>query len=139
MNVEMLYINLMEVDCVFVIQPPRRLLMDHQPRTGEVDVLPHSTSFLAALELPRYVMFSGVAASFSITDTFPSDISLLAALLIRFLFDCHVQAVGKVLPALNGKLTGMAFRVPTVDVSVVDLTVRLEKKATYDQIKAAIK
>ena len=49
------------------------------------------------------------------------------------------QAVGKVLPALNGKLTGMAFRVPTVDVSVVDLTVRLEKSATYDQIKAAIK
>ncbi|KAL6186382.1 hypothetical protein ACLB2K_042502 [Fragaria x ananassa] len=49
------------------------------------------------------------------------------------------KAVGKVLPALNGKLTGMAFRVPTVDVSVVDLTVRLEKKATYDQIKAAIK
>lgn len=50
-----------------------------------------------------------------------------------------VQAVGKVLPALNGKLTGMAFRVPTVDVSVVDLTVRLEKSATYDEIKAAIK
>ncbi|CAJ2664238.1 glyceraldehyde-3-phosphate dehydrogenase, cytosolic isoform X2 [Trifolium pratense] len=49
------------------------------------------------------------------------------------------KAVGKVLPALNGKLTGMAFRVPTVDVSVVDLTVRLEKPATYDQIKAAIK
>jgi len=49
------------------------------------------------------------------------------------------QAVGKVLPALNGKLTGMAFRVPTVDVSVVDLTVRLEKPASYDQIKAAIK
>ncbi|RZS01178.1 hypothetical protein BHM03_00031001, partial [Ensete ventricosum] len=48
-------------------------------------------------------------------------------------------AVGKVLPALNGKLTGMAFRVPTVDVSVVDLTVRIEKAATYDQIKAAIK
>ncbi|KAG5234231.1 glyceraldehyde-3-phosphate dehydrogenase family protein [Salix suchowensis] len=45
----------------------------------------------------------------------------------------------KVLPALNGKLTGMAFRVPTVDVSVVDLTVRLEKAATYDVIKAAIK
>ncbi|CAL2250728.1 unnamed protein product [Prunus armeniaca] len=49
------------------------------------------------------------------------------------------KAVGKVLPALNGKLTGMAFRVPTVDVSVVDLTVRLEKKATYDEIKDAIK
>uniref|UniRef100_M8CNU2 glyceraldehyde-3-phosphate dehydrogenase (phosphorylating) n=1 Tax=Aegilops tauschii TaxID=37682 RepID=M8CNU2_AEGTA len=49
------------------------------------------------------------------------------------------KAVGKVLPELNGKLTGMAFRVPTVDVSVVDLTVRLAKPATYDQIKAAIK
>lgn len=43
------------------------------------------------------------------------------------------------LPSLNGKLTGMAFRVPTVDISVVDLTVRLEKKVTYDEIKAAIK
>ncbi|CAL5418793.1 unnamed protein product [Camellia sinensis] len=49
------------------------------------------------------------------------------------------KAVGKVLPALNGKLTGMAFRVPTVDVSVVDLTVRLEKGASYQQIKDAIK
>ncbi|KAL6543594.1 Glyceraldehyde-3-phosphate dehydrogenase 2, cytosolic [Orobanche gracilis] len=49
------------------------------------------------------------------------------------------NAVGKVLPALNGKLTGMSFRVPTVDVSVVDLTVRLEKEATYEDIKAAIK
>ncbi|KAL0732803.1 hypothetical protein Bca4012_009013 [Brassica carinata] len=45
------------------------------------------------------------------------------------------KAVGKVLPQLNGKLTGMSFRVPTVDVSVVDLTVRLEKAATYDDIK----
>ena len=43
------------------------------------------------------------------------------------------------IPALNGKLTGMAFRVPTPDVSVVDLTVRLEKPATYDAIKAAVK
>ncbi|CAK9159437.1 unnamed protein product [Ilex paraguariensis] len=49
------------------------------------------------------------------------------------------KAVGKVLPALNGKLTGMAFRVPTIDVSVVDLTVRLEKGASNDEIKAAIK
>ncbi len=49
------------------------------------------------------------------------------------------KAVGKVIPALNGKLTGMAFRVPTADVSVVDLTVNLEKPASYEQICAAIK
>jgi len=49
------------------------------------------------------------------------------------------KAVGKVIPALSGKLTGMAFRVPNPDVSVVDLTCRLEKGASYDQIKAAIK
>ncbi|MGI4329200.1 type I glyceraldehyde-3-phosphate dehydrogenase, partial [Klebsiella pneumoniae] len=49
------------------------------------------------------------------------------------------KAVGKVLPALNGKVTGMSFRVPTVDVSVVDFTVRLEKGASYQQIKDAIK
>jgi len=49
------------------------------------------------------------------------------------------KAVGKVLPAVNGKLTGMAFRVPTPDVSVVDLTCRLEKPAKYDDIVAAIK
>lgn len=49
-----------------------------------------------------------------------------------------MQAVGKVLPELDGKLTGMAFRVPTADVSVVDLTVRLEKPATYDQVMAAL-
>jgi len=49
------------------------------------------------------------------------------------------KAVGKVIPALNGKLTGMAFRVPTPDVSVVDLTVRLEKPAKYEDIKAKMK
>lgn len=48
-------------------------------------------------------------------------------------------AVTKVIPALDGKLTGMAFRVPTTDVSVVDLTVRTEKSASYDDIKAAMK
>lgn len=49
------------------------------------------------------------------------------------------KAVGKVLPALDGKLTGMAFRVPTSDVSVVDLTVRLEKGAPYKEIMATLK
>ncbi|OAO12326.1 glyceraldehyde 3-phosphate dehydrogenase [Blastocystis sp. ATCC 50177/Nand II] len=49
------------------------------------------------------------------------------------------KAVGKVIPELNGKLTGMSFRVPTEDVSVVDLTCTLKKPATYEQIKAAVK
>ncbi|WP_188150602.1 type I glyceraldehyde-3-phosphate dehydrogenase [Teredinibacter waterburyi] len=49
------------------------------------------------------------------------------------------KAVGKVIPELNGKVTGMAFRVPTPDVSVVDFTVRLQKPATYEEIKAAMK
>jgi glyceraldehyde 3-phosphate dehydrogenase len=49
------------------------------------------------------------------------------------------KAVGKVIPSLNGKLTGMSFRVPTPDVSVVDLTCRLEKPASYAAIKAAMK
>jgi glyceraldehyde 3-phosphate dehydrogenase len=49
------------------------------------------------------------------------------------------KAVGKVIPSLNGKLTGMSFRVPVADVSVVDLTCRLEKPASYEEICAAIK
>ena len=49
------------------------------------------------------------------------------------------KAVGKVIPELNGKLTGMAFRVPVIDVSVVDLTCRLEKGASYETVCAAIK
>ena len=49
------------------------------------------------------------------------------------------KAVGKVIPKLDGKLTGMAFRVPTADVSVVDLTVRTEKGATYEEIKKLFK
>jgi glyceraldehyde 3-phosphate dehydrogenase len=49
------------------------------------------------------------------------------------------KAVGKVIPALNGKLTGLSFRVPTLDVSVVDLVVRLEKEASYEDIKTAVK
>lgn len=49
------------------------------------------------------------------------------------------KAVGKVIPELNGKLTGMAFRVPTPNVSVVDLTVRIEKSASYDEVCAALK
>lgn len=49
------------------------------------------------------------------------------------------KAVGKVIPELNGKLTGMAFRVPTPDVSVVDLTVRTEKAASWEEVKAVLK
>ncbi|MDY0132721.1 MAG: type I glyceraldehyde-3-phosphate dehydrogenase [Desulforegulaceae bacterium] len=49
------------------------------------------------------------------------------------------KAVGKVIPELNGKLTGMAFRVPTANVSVIDLTCRIEKSASYDEIKKAVK
>jgi len=49
------------------------------------------------------------------------------------------KAVGAVIPSLKGKLTGMAFRVPTTDVSVVDLTVKLAKPATYEEIKATVK
>ncbi len=49
------------------------------------------------------------------------------------------KAAAKVIPAMKGKLTGMSFRVPTLDVSVVDLTCRLEKATTYDEIKAAVK
>ncbi len=49
------------------------------------------------------------------------------------------KAVGKVIPSLNGKLTGMAFRVPTIDVSVVDLTCNLERPVSYEEICAAVK
>uniref|UniRef100_A0A2K5IE99 Glyceraldehyde 3-phosphate dehydrogenase catalytic domain-containing protein n=1 Tax=Colobus angolensis palliatus TaxID=336983 RepID=A0A2K5IE99_COLAP len=49
------------------------------------------------------------------------------------------KAVGKVIPELNGKLAGMAFRVPTANLSVVDLTSRLEKPAKYDDIKKVVK
>jgi glyceraldehyde 3-phosphate dehydrogenase len=49
------------------------------------------------------------------------------------------KAVGKVIPELNGKLTGMSFRIPTADVSVVDLTVRTEKPASFEEVKAALK
>jgi len=58
---------------------------------------------------------------------------------IHFVVAGAAKAVGVVLPHLNGKLTGMAFCVPTLDVSVVDLTVNLEKPASYEDIKAAVK
>lgn len=62
----------------------------------------------------------------------------------RFFFSVNLTFVAvsyrfQVIPELNGKLTGMSFRVPTADVSVVDLTCRLNKPASYDDIKGAIK
>lgn len=59
--------------------------------------------------------------------------------LFRLFANPPKQAVGKVIPELNGKITGMAMRVPTQNVSVVDLTVRLKNGASYDAIKAAVK
>jgi glyceraldehyde 3-phosphate dehydrogenase len=49
------------------------------------------------------------------------------------------KAVGQVIPELNGKLTGMSMRVPTIDVSVVDLTVKLAKETTYEEIMKVLK
>ncbi|MFS7925785.1 putative glyceraldehyde-3-phosphate dehydrogenase (phosphorylating) [Helianthus anomalus] len=74
--------------------------------------------------------------------TIVSDASYTTNCLTPFAKVIHDKfgiAVGKVLPALNGKLTRMAFWVPTVDLSVIDLTARLEKPASYDDVKAAIK
>ncbi|VAI76214.1 unnamed protein product [Triticum turgidum subsp. durum] len=68
-------------------------------------------------------------------DKYTSDVNIVS----NASCTTNCLAVGKVLPELNGKLTGMSFRVPTVDVSVVDLTVRTEKAASYDDIKKAIK
>lgn len=49
------------------------------------------------------------------------------------------KAVGKIIPELNGKLTGMSFRIPTLDISVVDVTFRLAQETTYEEIKAAVR
>lgn len=82
-------------------------------------------------------------ATQSIVDGFPKKKDLRGA---RSIYNNIIpattgaaKAVGKVIPSLNGKLTGMSMRVPTGDISVVDLTVRLEKAATMDEIKAAMK
>ena len=82
-------------------------------------------------------------ATQAIVDGFPKKKDLRGA---RSLYNNIIpsstgaaKAVGKVIPELKGKLTGMAMRVPTPDVSVVDLTCRLEKGATYDEICAAVK
>ncbi|KAG0522319.1 hypothetical protein BDA96_07G026900 [Sorghum bicolor] len=69
-------------------------------------------------------------------DKYTSDINIVSN--ASCTTNC-LAPLAKVLPDLNGKLTGMSFRVPTVDVSVVDLTVRIEKGASYEDIKKAIK
>ena len=66
-------------------------------------------------------------------------VKLLDKEMIIWVAELSAKAVGKVIPELNGKLTGMAFRVPTVDVSVVDLTCRLEKSASFEAVKLALK
>lgn len=123
-------------------QPPRKLLMGHPARTGEVEEPLHSTSFPVVLELLRWIfnIVCGVCLwLFTATRMLHAMYTGKNFWFYSSHFSFCVKAFGKVLPALNGKLTGMAFRVPTVDVSVVDLTVRLEKAATYEQIKSAIK
>ncbi|GFP94564.1 glyceraldehyde-3-phosphate dehydrogenase cytosolic [Phtheirospermum japonicum] len=95
----------------------------HVPPRNSSPIPPTSTQIHRDTELFCKDWRGGRAASFNII---PSSTGA-------------AKAVGKVLPALNGTLTGISFRVPTGDVSVVDLTVRLEKKATYEDIKAAIK
>ncbi|KAL9249420.1 Glyceraldehyde-3-phosphate dehydrogenase, cytosolic-like protein [Drosera capensis] len=108
---------------VATTDPP--MLKPTEPPTEICAWLPVSSSCVQEpiLKVGRSIGRGGRAASFNII---PSSIGA-------------AKAVGKVLPALNGKLTRMAFRVPTVDVSVVDLTVKIEKDATYDKVKAAIK
>ena len=99
-------------------------------RAASFNIIPSSTGAAKVMTIWISTQVCGSAA----------DSEGFTFLCVNYLqFFPSFQAVGKVLPALNGKLTGMAFRVPTVDVSVVDLTVRLEKAATYDVIKAAIK
>lgn len=90
-------------------------------------------SFLVQLVLQRY---DGIPMYEFRTTLWIKLFILVGLMLILCLI---LQAVGKVLPELNGKLTGMAFRVPTPNVSVVDLTCRLEKSASYEDVKAAIK
>lgn len=89
-------------------------------------------SFLVQLVLQRY---DGIPM-YRCRTTLCIQLFILVLILVLFFI---LQAVGKVLPELNGKLTGMAFRVPTPNVSVVDLTCRLEKSASYEDVKAAIK
>ena len=75
--------------------------------------------------------------TFHISNELPSQVQCTSSCLcVIYLYDIFVN---QVLPELNGKLTGMAFRVPTADVSVVDLTVRLEKPAKYEEIMAELK
>lgn len=108
-------------------QQHRRLLMVHQWKIGEEDVGLVKTSSPVQQVQQRWEQ-----------DDL-QYINCYFRLLCELSLLLEYQAVGKVLPELNGKLTGMAFRVPTPNVSVVDLTCRLEKSASYDNVKAAIK
>jgi len=137
--------HLVSSGCVHIILTI--LLPDTDPATQKTVDGPSSKDWRGGRAASFNIIPSSTGAAKVRTIWSSTQVCCLAADSEGFTFLCvnyiqfppSFQAVGKVLPALNGKLTGMAFRVPTVDVSVVDLTVRLEKGATYENIKAAIK
>lgn len=94
---------------------------------------------MCLLRPPRFPQFCLVAHSFLFRYSPVSQGGRAACYNIIPSSTGAAKAVGKVLPELNGKLTGMSFRVPVIDVSVVDLTCRLERGASYETICAAIK
>lgn len=103
-------------------------------RGAAQNIIPSSTG---AAKVCNYSSTNGVIKNLKILGQFVANNNNGLNSILWFSFFC--QAVGKVLPELNGKLTGMAFRVPTPNVSVVDLTCRLQKTATYEDVKAAVK
>lgn len=131
--------------------------VNHQKLTGDMDVISNASCTTNALAPLVHVLNT----TFGIEEGLMSTVHAMTATQLVVDGPAHggkdwragraasgsiipastgaAKAVGKVIPELNGKLTGMAFRVPTLDVSVVDLTVRLSTDATYEAICAALK